>query len=372
MSPENLVNLHQQLVEIPSISGDEQRIMDWVAEFLSAHDVGSSMIGGSLVARVSSTQPSEQQTVVFNTHLDTVPPGKGWSGNPHVVRREDDRIIGLGSNDAKGPAAAMIAATIDYHSRPNRPYNLLLTLAREEETTGKGTSEIADRIADQQIVAAVVGEPTALKVAIEQKGLLIAELVHRGTSCHAAHAQDLGVQNPIVGLAEDIVSLTSAALAEPTPELGAPTLQPTILSGGVAKNKIPAEARAMLDIRTVPSKTHEEYLKTIRGLIKGEVEVISKRLQPVSTDRASLIARCAIAALGGDESVLFGSRTMSDMVFLREHPCIKIGPGDSSRSHTPDEYILETELHRGYSFYSQLLALLADRVASENINSATT
>ncbi len=356
MNTEQLLEWHTMLVETPSVSGSEETIASLVESFFvesSLSDV--TRIGNSAMARVPASNPGAP-VVVFNSHLDTVPPVEGWTGNPHRLRRSDGILTGLGSNDAKASVACMTAAALRFAQDEYRYVNLIVAFAEQEETTGLGSSQLISRLDGESILGCVIGEPTDLQIAIEQKGLLIADVVHRGESCHAANASAVQTANPVHGLAKDLLAIAEAgSLGQATASLGAATIQPTMLSAGIAKNVIPPEARATLDIRTVPSATHDQYLDKLRRIVEGSVEVQSSRLVPVSTREDEIIVLAALEA-GAGQSRTFGSSTMSDMVFFGSaYPSIKVGPGSSSRSHTADEWVTESELVQGADYYLALL-----------------
>jgi acetylornithine deacetylase len=205
----------------------------------------------------------------------------------------------------------------------------------------------------------VVGEPTGLDVAVAQKGLLLLELVALGDTCHAAHAAKLGARNAVVVLAHDLVALAGAELAPVHPLLGPTTVQPTMVRAGEARNVVPGEARAVLDLRTTPAASHAAVTARVRGLVASEVAVLSERLVPRQTDEASWLVRSAQAAR--PQARLYGSPTLSDMVYVRDVPAIKVGPGESERSHTPDEWVGEEEVVAGAAFYTTLVRECARR-----------
>jgi acetylornithine deacetylase len=352
LAPEEILQLHQEIVSIPSLSGSEARLADWLEAWLDARGIPAERHGQSLLVTCGAGP-----IVLLDTHLDTVPPAPGWTRDPFRPAAEDGRVYGLGSNDAKASVAAMLAAFLAARERA-LPFTLALALVEAEETKGTGTQAILAALGKraEPLVAAVVGEPTHLDVAVAQKGLLVLELVARGEACHAAHAAELGAHNAAVELAHDLVALSTLELAPPHARLGAPTLQPTVVRAGTARNVVPAEASAVLDVRTVPG-AHHELIDRVQRAVRGEVRVLSERLEPRETDPTEAVVRAALQARPGAQ--VYGSATMSDLVFLRGVPAIKCGPGRSERSHTPDEFVLEEEILQGASFYSDFVAELA-------------
>ncbi|MHB8874475.1 MAG: M20/M25/M40 family metallo-hydrolase, partial [Myxococcaceae bacterium] len=256
MTDEELLALHRELVAIPSVSHGEKAVCDHLEGWLRRAGVAAHRFGDNLFASCG-----EGPVLCFNSHLDTVPPGPGWTRPPHGVTVEDGRVYGLGSNDAKASVAAMIASFLRL-SRRALGARVLLTLVCEEETGGKGAEVLIPELARRGIVpeAVIVGEPTGLDVAIAQKGLLVLELREKGRACHAAHGRALEAPNALRSLARDLVALDGVDLGESHPELGPVTLEPTVAKGGAARNTIPAEASCVLDVRTNPSPSHAQLI----------------------------------------------------------------------------------------------------------------
>jgi acetylornithine deacetylase len=344
-----LLALHRELVATPSVSGEEGAIADLLAVRLAAAGVRAERLGHSLLALAG-----KGPVLLLDTHLDTVPPGPGWTRDPFAAAVEEGRVHGLGSNDAKAAAAAMTAAFLALAGEP-LPFALGLALVEGEETRGTGTQRVLAELAarGRPLLAAVVGEPTGLDVAVAQKGLLLLELVARGEACHAAHATALGARNAAVVLARDIVALAQAEVAPAHALLGPTTVQPTVVRAGETRNVVPAEARAVLDVRTTPAASHAAVTARVRELVTSEVEVRSERLVPRQTGEGSWLVRAARAAR--PQARLYGSPTLSDMVYMEGIPAIKVGPGASERSHTADEWVGEEEVVAGAAFYVELV-----------------
>jgi acetylornithine deacetylase len=352
-----VLELHRELVRTPSVSGQEGTIVERLGAYLARHDAPVERVGGSLLAWAGA-DPREVPLVVFDTHVDTVPPAPGWTRDPFGAEVERGFVYGLGANDAKASVAAMVAAFLAAREDPP-PFALALALVRGEETRNDGSAEVVAHLAARGLApaAAVVGEPTGLDLAIAQKGLLVLELVARGEAAHAAHAAALGAPNAARRLARDLVALEGIDLAPVDPVLGRTTLEPTQLSAGTARNVVPALATAVLDVRTVPALPPAEVVARVRAAVSGHVVVASERFAPVGTDPRSPLVVAARRARPGAR--LYGSATLSDLVFFRGCPALKAGPGASERSHRPDERVAEAEIVEGVRFYGALLAELA-------------
>ena len=216
-----------------------------------------------------------------------------------------------------------------------------------------------------EVSAALVGEPTELRPCLAQKGLLILEATAHGRTSHAARAH-LG-DNAITKAARDLIALEDVTFDRADPLLGAPTANATLVEGGIAKNVIPDQCRFTLDVRSTPAYTHAELTEVVRGALESEVSVYSDRLVPCATDRAEPIAQSvleAVAALAptlGLEAEPFGSPTASDWIFLSDVPAVKIGPGRSELSHTPDEHVTVGQLEAAVEVYAEIARRYFDR-----------
>jgi acetylornithine deacetylase len=347
-----LLALHRRIVEIPSVSGDEAALRDHLETTLRAHGCETRPFGRNLVA-VRGSGP----VVCLNSHLDTVPPCPGWTKPPHRAVVEGDRVHGLGANDAKASVAAMVAAFLRAAGAGGA--TVLLALTVEEETGGRGAEDLVPALRRSGLVpsAVLVGEPTGLDAAIAQKGLLVLELSATGDACHAAHASTLRARNAIRSLARDVVALDGVDLGAGDPLLGPVTMEPTVARGGTARNAVPAEATCVLDVRVNPGTDPDALVERLRGAVGGEVNVLSDRLRPRSIDPKHPLVEAVRRAR--PEARLIGSSGLSDLVFFDGIPGVKIGPGRTERSHTPDEFVLQSEILEGCRFYERAVAEIA-------------
>ncbi|MGC8724227.1 MAG: M20/M25/M40 family metallo-hydrolase [Acidobacteriota bacterium] len=352
MTDAEILALHRQMVATPSVSGEEGPLCDLLQPRLEALGATVRRFGNNLAAWVG-----QGPLFCLNSHLDTVPASAAWTLPPHEARvTGDGRVVGLGSNDAKASVAAMVGAfaRLVKGGAPRR-VRILLLLSAQEEVGGKGTEAVVPEIERLGLKpeAVVVGEPTALDVAAAQKGLLILELEEEGTACHAAHGRALQARNAIRQLARDLAALEGVDLGPPHPVLGPVTMEPTVAQGGTARNVVPGKASCILDVRTVPGPHAERLVGRLRGAVAGGLRVVSDRLGPYETDPAHPLVRAALAARPA--SRVIGSSGLSDLVFFRGIPGIKAGPGRTERSHTPDEFVFESEILDGASFYERLV-----------------
>lgn len=340
----NVIELARSLVRAASPSGSEDKAVAVVADAMSALGMKPEIRGRNVVSFLGEGE----KLLLLNSHTDTVPVGEGWTHDPLGAEMIDGKIYGRGSNDAKASVAAMIVGAHRAYSAQPPEGRLCLGLTCEEEINGKGLETLIQQLPRPD--AAVVGEPTGLNPAVAQKGLLILEITAKGRSAHAAHG---GGVNAVELAAQDVLALSKLSFSRCHPALGRPSLAVTQIEGGTRHNVIPDRCKLVVDIRTTPDYEPEEIAAQVATLVKGEVCVRSRRLQSVDTDPGSPIVRAALAANPGAKP--YGSPTLSDWVFLKGIPAVKCGPGDSKRSHTPDEYVTVEELEAGAAFYERLI-----------------
>ena len=342
MSPAELLTL---LVGTPSVSGEEGPLADLVQDLVSRRGFEVHRQGHNLWFSFGRKGGSR---LLLNSHLDTVPPCKGWEGDPYTPVWTGQRLQGLGANDAKGCVAAILLAAFQL-SQQELDGEVVVALTAAEETGGEGLATILSQLGP--LDAAVVGEPTGLRICAAQRGLLILRCTARGQSGHVANAQMLGAENAIHKAARDISRV--AAMAFPThPLLGNQKAQVTQIQGGLRHNQVPDTCEFFIDLRTGPEQDHEALAGQFQRLLESEVVIHSKRYLPKNTDPAHAIVRAALQAAGKMGPV--GSGTTSDWAFLGHLPAVKAGPGDTFRSHTPNEYLTLPELEAGIAFYTAL------------------
>lgn len=342
----------RRLVAIPSVSRDEGAVADALGADLEAEGIVVVREGNNLWCEIGD---APRPRLLLNSHLDTVPPAGGWSADPWTPIVAGGRITGLGANDAKGCVTAMVEAVLACMARLERGEPLggtvVLALTAEEEIGGQGLGTVLPRL--EPLDAALVGEPTGLVPVIAQRGLLILCGVARGQSRHAGNSPPGIADNAILAAARDLMRLVGVDWGPEHPLLGRPFGNVTMIEGGTARNVIPDECSFYLDIRTTPQESHAALLERLRPQLVSDLRVHSDRLVPVATAPDERIVRAALRALPGAAPA--GSPTTSDMVFLAGVPTVKIGPGDSSRSHCADEYLLADELTAGAAAYERIV-----------------
>ncbi len=338
------IALLEMLVQTPSVSGEEATLADRLETLLAQDGFAVQRKGANLWFTLRG---GDGPHLLLVSHIDTVPPCAGWTGDPYQLRREEGKLIGLGANDAKGCVAAMIlAARAQRDSAPEGA--VTFAFVAEEEWGGAGVRALLEGL--PAIDAAIVGEPTGLEICIAQRGMLILRCMARGESAHVAHAE-LG-ENAIHKAARDIARLDAMTFPEHD-SLGAVRAQTTVIKGGLARNQVPDQCEFFVDLRTTPNLDHEAIAAGVDAALESDVVIHSGRYLPVATDASEPIVRAALQASGHERGV--GSGTTSDWAFLKGIPTVKVGPGDTNRSHRPNEYLLPAELEAGAAFYGRVM-----------------
>lgn len=337
-----------RLVRTPSFSRQEEATAALLLDFLEAKGAAPRRSGNNVWARSAAFDPL-RPTLLLNSHHDTVRPAAGYTRDPFDGAREGGAIRGLGSNDAGASAAALTAVFLRLREA-GLPFNLTLALTAEEEVSGEGgIRALLPELG--RIDMALVGEPTGMQAAVGERGLVVLDCTARGRSGHAA--RDEGVNALYLAL-DDIARLRRLRLERTSALLGPVRFTVTQIEAGTQHNVIPDTCRFVVDVRTTDAYTNEEVVELVAGRLHSEVRARSTRL------RASTVApdHPLVAAALATERDCFVSPTMSDRV-LMPFPALKMGIGDSARSHTADEYVLESELREGIEIYENYIAALA-------------
>ena len=282
---------------------------------------------------------------MLNSHIDTVKPTAGWTMDPHNPTEKDGVIYGLGSNDAGASLVSLLQAFFLLTTK-QQPYNLIFVASAEEEISGKnGMESLLDEM--PKIDLAIVGEPTNLKLAVAEKGLMVLDCTAFGKSGHAA--RDEG-ENAIYNAIRDIEWIINNPLPKQTDLLGPVKITTTMIKSGTQHNVIPDKCEFVIDVRSNECYTNEEIFKILSENMKSSIKARSFRLSSsgISLDHP-IIKRAE--SLNIEK---FGSPTLSDQA-LMHFTSVKIGPGDSSRSHTANEFIYEGEIKNAIELYFNLL-----------------
>ncbi len=340
------LNLLQQLIAIPSFSREEDETAIVLEEFFRQHGIRTERKGNNVWA-VNKHFNSQLPTVLLNSHHDTVKPNTQYTRDPFAAVIEDGKLYGLGSNDAGGPLVSLIATFLHFYPLQNLKYNLIIAATAEEEISGSGGIESIWSLLPQ-IDFAIVGEPTLCQMAIAEKGLMVLDCKAKGKAGHAAREEGV---NAIYEALNDIEWFRSYRFPKVSQTLGEIKMTVTIINAGKQHNVVPAECTFTADVRVTDTYTLEEVLEVIRQNVKSEVVPRSLRM------RSSGIAgdHPLVMAAVKKGIALYGSPTTSDQALIPV-PSVKMGPGDSARSHTADEFIYIAELVQGIDTYIALLS----------------
>lgn len=341
------------LIATPSPSKHEDAAADFLEQFLRRHSFQPQRIGNNVWVQAPSFDPS-QPTILLNSHLDTVQPCSGWTRNPFEPCIDGGRLYGLGSNDA-GASLVALATVFCELAHAELPFNLVFAATAEEEISGSGgIAAVLEHL--PTIDAAIVGEPTSMRMAIAERGLMVVRCVAEGIAGHAAHGTG---RNAIDIALADVAWLHSQPFDRHSELLGRVRATVTMISAGTAHNVIPDRCSFTIDLRTTDAYTHEELLEQLRARLRSRIESVSLRLRPSRIPQNHAFVQVA-RRLGIE---CYGSPTLSDQALL-PMPSIKMGPGDSQRSHAPDEFITLDELQCGIEGYCRFLLALAEHLRS--------
>jgi acetylornithine deacetylase len=343
---QDAILLLKQLIATPSFSKEEDNTADILEQFMESRGVHTNVYLKNIWAR-NKYFDENKPTILLNSHHDTVKPNKGYTLDPFTPIVKDEKLFGLGSNDAGGPLVSLISAFFNYYDKPDLKYNLIIAATAEEEISGhNGIEALLPRLGD--IECGIVGEPTQMQMAVAEKGLMVLDCVAKGKAGHAAREEG---ENSIYNALKDIAWFQSYKFSRVSELLGAMKMSVTVIeTENKAHNVVPAHCKFVVDTRVNELYTFEEVLETIKSNVQCEIQPRSTRLRSTSIALDHPLIQAGIA-LGRS---YYGSPTTSDKA-LMSFPTLKMGPGDSARSHTADEYICLEEIKNGIELYVSLL-----------------
>jgi acetylornithine deacetylase len=343
------LSLLQELVRLPSFSREEWQTASLLTKYLSEKGLEVTRVGNN-VFTLNKHFDSSRPTLLLNSHHDTVRPNSKYTKDPFSPEIQDGKLYGLGSNDAGGALMALLMTFLHFQDEKNLRYNLAYAATAEEEISGSGGIENALAYLPP-IDCAIVGEPTQMQMAVAEKGLMVLDCVSHGIAGHAA--RDEG-QNAIYKAVKDIDWIRTYRFEKVSDLLGPVKLSVTsIETENKAHNIVPAECRFVADVRVNELYTLEEILHTVKSHLESDVTPRSLRIRSTSIPLEHPLVKAGLT-LGRS---YYGSPTTSDKA-LMPFPALKMGPGDSARSHTADEFIYTDEIKEAIGLYIQLLNLL--------------
>ena len=339
------VELLKRLIATPSVSREECAAADILADFIEKCGLPAKRIGNNIL--VHEALNPEKPTLLLNAHLDTVKPVSTWTRDPFSPTVEDDRLYGLGANDCGGGLVSLLQVYRLLRGK-NTPYNLVYLASCEEEVSGAGGFSLALPELPK-IDVAIVGEPTGMQPAIAEKGLMVIDGMAYGKSGHAAREEGI---NAIYEALDDLVWLRDYRFKKKSILLGQTKMTVTVLNSGTQHNVVPDECHFVIDVRTNEYYQNEFLFAFLqKHMKKCELKARSFRLSSSHIPVGHPLVQKSIK-MG---MIPFGSPTLSDQA-LMPFPSMKLGPGDSARSHTADEYICISEIEKAIETYVTLIS----------------
>lgn len=338
------VDLLQKMIAIPSYSKEENKAADLIEGYIIKLGFTVNREGNNVWV-LSNEFSSDKPTILMNSHIDTVKPVSAWTKDPFTPTIEDDFLYGLGSNDAGASVTSLLYSFVLLNKKP-QDYNLVFLASCEEEISGKnGIESVLEKIPCPKF--AIVGEPTNMNPAIAEKGLMVIDCVVYGKSGHAARNEGV---NAIYEAMKDIDWFRSFQFPDVSDLLGEVKMTVTLINAGTQHNVVPDKCNFVVDVRSNELYSNQQLFEIIDKHTKCEVNPRSFRLNSSRIDLENPFVERAVMV--GKKP--FGSPTLSDQA-LMTFPSVKIGPGDSARSHTADEYIKLSEIRESIELYVKLL-----------------
>jgi acetylornithine deacetylase len=344
LANQDAIELIRNLIEIPSVSSDEDKIASYLMSFLPTYFGAKVTRSGNNVI-ITLGQESATHRLLLCSHIDTVHPAEAWTKDPWRATKIDGKIYGLGSNDALASVVSIIASVSRLQEKISGDVGVTIALVAEEEKGDKGFFSLEPHL---NYTSAIFGEPTDLRIGIAMRGYMHLRVKGDGHACHASRPWE--GKNAIIDLVSQLKSISELNLKDAS-HWGQATIEPTVIMGGKSTNQIPDKAEALLDIRPTPEIDNDRILELL-NYIGCRYEVIHNRRRPLACDEQSEIFRTVMSAHPYAETYGFGGTC--DMAFVTK-PSVIIGPGKSNRSHAADEYIEEQELIDGIEFYQAIV-----------------
>ena len=339
-----VIVLLQELISTPSLSRKEDATAQLIYDWLARKNLNPKRLNNNIYCKAGSND-TKAKVILLNSHHDTVKPGNGWKTNPFAPALEGDRLTGLGSNDAGG-AVVSLMATFAYLSTVDLAYQLILAITAEEEISGtNGIRSLLPELGD--IDLGIVGEPTQMHPAIAERGLIVLDCIAKGETAHAAY--DKG-ENALYKAIDDIHFFQNHPFTKESQLLGKTKMTVTQIESGTQHNVIPDQCHFVVDIRTNELYNNLEVIKEIEKHIQSEITPRSYHLNSSHIGKDHPIVQRWVE-MGRKP---FGSPTLSDQSVM-DFPTIKIGPGKSTRSHRPNEFIYLSEIKQAIMLYTQAL-----------------
>ncbi|MDC1081070.1 M20/M25/M40 family metallo-hydrolase [Flavobacteriaceae bacterium] len=339
------IQLLKDLISIQSFSSEENETAARLEQWFADHEIPFFRANNNVYA-FNRFNDEKKPNLLLNSHHDTVKPNSAFTKNPYEPHVENGKLYGLGSNDAGGALVSLLALFAYYYDHPNPKYNLIIAATAEEESSGPlGLNSLLKIL--PEIDVAIVGEPTLMQLAIAEKGLVVFDGTIEGTASHAAHPN---TENPIMKLPKVLNWFNEFSFEKVSEVLGPVKMTVTQVNAGKQHNVVPADVNLVIDVRVNDRYSNTEIIE----LLQKEAPC---RLTPRSTDlnSSSIPLTHELVTAGIDLGrEPYGSPTLSDQAKL-SCPSLKLGPGDSTRSHTANEFIYVKEIEEGIELYIKIL-----------------
>ncbi len=340
------LELLKELIATPSFSKEEEQTSAIIGKFLAVREIAATRVGNNVFA-LNKFFDEDKPTILLNSHHDTVKPNPQYTKDPFLPIIENEKLYGLGSNDAGGCLVSLIATFLYFYDKPDLKYNVVVAATAEEEISGTGGIEYTLPYLPK-IDCAIVGEPTQMQMAVAERGLMVLDCISYGKAGHAAREEG---DNAITKALKDIEWFNSYQFPKISDLLGANKMSVTVIeTENKAHNVVPAQCKFVADTRINELYSFEEVLEIIKANVQCEVKPRSTRLRSTSISMEHPLVKAGLS-IG---RTYYGSPTTSDKA-LMPFPALKIGPGDSARSHMADEYIYMEEIKEGIELYIKLL-----------------
>jgi acetylornithine deacetylase len=345
-------DLLKNMVSIPSFSREEEKVADYICRWLEEEALEYKRVGNNIILH-KGCNIEGAPSILLNSHIDTVKPSPKYTFDPFNPPHTSDTIFGLGSNDAGGSVTAMLY-TFKHFSKEDMPFSLGLILSAEEECSGEGGIASLSGYISENYDFAIIGEPTMMKGAIGERGLLVLDGKASGKSGHAARNEGI---NAIDIAIRDINRLQNFKFDKRSPSMGDIKLSVTQINAGTQHNVIPDTCTFVVDIRTTEQYSSAEIWKMLQSITESELTPRKLTNRSSATPQGHIL----LEALEINSIEKFVSPTTSDWMKINI-PAVKMGPGDSARSHQADEYIYIKEIEEGIRGYTSYINTLGDLI----------
>ncbi len=348
----NAIELLRKLVSLKSFSGDEILRSDFLENYFINKNILAERLGNNLILR-QLHYDTHKQTLMLNSHLDTVLPTSGYTFDPFNPETSETHVFGLGSNDAGASVVSMIQTFLHFYDK-TLPFNLILVLSTEEENSGPNGMRLLWNRLSSEVNMAIIGEPTGMRAAIAERGLLVIDGEAKGVSGHAARNEGI---NALYIAVEDINTLRSVKFDKISPTMGEVKLTVTQIEAGIQHNVVPDLCRFVIDIRPTEQYSNNEIMEILQPMVKSNLKARSLTNKSSATPQKHMLFNC-VKQLGIET---YTSPTTSDWMRI-SCPTIKMGPGESARSHQADEFVLIEEIENGITGYIKFISKLTDNI----------